>query len=72
MVLRLGIDVGGTNTDAVILREDRSMGMKRVEVLCRNCHSHLGHVFGDGPREAGGQRYCMNSASLALRSKDES
>jgi peptide-methionine (R)-S-oxide reductase len=44
--------------------EDRTYGMRRVEVRSRHGDSHLGHVFPDGPRNAGGLRYCINSASL--------
>jgi peptide-methionine (R)-S-oxide reductase len=53
--------------DAVIERVDHSMGMKRVEVLCASCHSHLGHVFeGEGYDTPTDLRYCINSVSLHL------
>jgi len=55
----------------VIEITDKSLGMTRVEVRSTHGDSHLGHVFPDGPRDRGGLRYCINSASLRFVHRDD-
>ncbi|GHH64602.1 peptide-methionine (R)-S-oxide reductase [Streptosporangium violaceochromogenes] len=60
-----------SKSEAVILREDRSLGMDRVEVRCAACDSHLGHVFhGEGYATPTDDRYCVNSVSLRLEAAE--
>ena len=59
------------NAEHIELHDDNSFGMRRTEVTCKNCGSHLGHLFPDGPADKGGNRFCINSAALDFKASTD-